>query len=612
MSLYTRTFNTKAFLILIVLILGVLSTIPYTPRILAIDTELECYDLIQNGDLKAFHGWEFGETSYIASIVQEDAYNGVGSMRLGIPSGITNRLSHSTAYQHISLPDRIHSIEINYWRQAEGMADGIDYREVLILAQDFSTVITNVERNFAGGAAEWVEIKQDLTTQLSSYASQDIVLYANVYNNGQGTQMSQYLDDISLTVCVDKSKIPTPEPAHLPIATPEPDVTLEFPIKQVDITIQLGNGVTALGSDQEVLIPIELLNIPSHHSIGLVALELIYDWSTLRAMGCSEDIAPQINGLICNSEEPGIVRITMISDEGISENVQLTALSFISLAQPAQEQLDHSRLDLTIPLFQNTEGRSLDIKPISGGIILQCLRGDVNCDGQLNQADSLAIFQYDTNMQITEQAQNSSTGLPEFFGLACDTDSSGSCNAIDGLFISQCIMGIDNVFCPAESPDELRGISSPSSSLLKIERASSAGSSIITLPVTVNLPEEDSEYALGAATIDWRYDPAIVKAIRCTENPNNDFDDVVCHLNGEKNEKGLAEISFTAVSNVGVAGLRTVVDVTFEVLTEADPADLHGMFEVEVRTFVDQAGQPLPYSIEGIGQQQIYLPLIQR
>jgi hypothetical protein len=96
----------------------------------------------------------------------------------------------------------------------------------VLLKPDLSTVavLRSVRRNNNA----WIEELVDLTP----YRGQSLVLYFNVYNDGNGQRTWQFLDDVQIAVCYPAVTptpfVPTPVPTQFPTAAPPTFVVPTF------------------------------------------------------------------------------------------------------------------------------------------------------------------------------------------------------------------------------------------------------------------------------------------------------------------------------------------------------------------------------------------------
>lgn len=176
-----------------------------------------CANWLVNGDFELTAGWSFGSTPYPAGYVTSPVYSGVRALRLGISAGATNRLAHSSAYQRIVIPATATApVLVRYVERSGGAGDGVDYRETLLLRSDYS-YLAKLARSYAAGDDRWTIRTYDL----SAYRGQTVVLYFNVYNNGTGTQMWNYVDKAELGSCsgaltAQATSVELPDPSPFP------------------------------------------------------------------------------------------------------------------------------------------------------------------------------------------------------------------------------------------------------------------------------------------------------------------------------------------------------------------------------------------------------------
>ena len=154
-----------------------------------------CRDAIVNGGMEAANGWTFGRTSRPAAYVTAPVFSGLRSLRLGIDASTSDRRSHSSAYQRLSIPaDAVSAVLSARIRRGTAAATG-DYQEILVLNSNYRLVRT-LMRTLTSDAA-WQVVRYDLTNQ----AGRPVFLYMNVYNDGNGRRTWMHADDVQLTVC---------------------------------------------------------------------------------------------------------------------------------------------------------------------------------------------------------------------------------------------------------------------------------------------------------------------------------------------------------------------------------------------------------------------------
>jgi hypothetical protein len=182
-------------------------------------------EVIQNGGFETDGFWIFGDSPvppvYESTVVR----SGLRAVRMGIDpalgGGVQNHKAFSSVRQPFQIPAEASIAQLRWWnfyRTEEAQTDspglGQDKQEVILLKPDLSTVavLRSVRRNNNA----WIEELVDLTP----YRGQSLVLYFNVYNDGNGQRTWQFLDDVQINVCF-------PAVTATPIsATPMPPMPL--------------------------------------------------------------------------------------------------------------------------------------------------------------------------------------------------------------------------------------------------------------------------------------------------------------------------------------------------------------------------------------------------
>ena len=189
-------------------------TLTPTPMPTATPDPGGCANLLLNGDFEGTGGWSFGSTPYPARYVTSPVYSGLRAAGQGLASGVANRVAHSSVYQRITIAaDAPAPVVLRFMRRSVGAADGVDYREALLLNSSLG-YLASLERSYAAGNDQWVERSFDLT----AYRGRTLYVYFNVYNNGAGTQMSNTVDRVTLGSCTsaaaafDENGNPLPPP----------------------------------------------------------------------------------------------------------------------------------------------------------------------------------------------------------------------------------------------------------------------------------------------------------------------------------------------------------------------------------------------------------------
>ena len=207
------------------------TTTPGTPTATATPTPTGtpipsgCQNLLQDGGFEdATLVWEF-QGAYPGRTVVSPVYAGQHAAQLGVPQAVANRQAYSTAYQNVTIPDWPTEVTLTFWEQPNGVGDGIDVREVRLLRANLTT-LASLDRQTSSGDGQWRQRSFDVT----QYKGQEVVVYFNVYNNGSGTQLWSYLDEVSLQACGDITATPTST------STPTPTGTLTTPVTPTPTT----------------------------------------------------------------------------------------------------------------------------------------------------------------------------------------------------------------------------------------------------------------------------------------------------------------------------------------------------------------------------------------
>jgi hypothetical protein len=137
----------------------------------------------------------------------------------GLPTSIGNVTAHSSAFQTVALPNTAQQILLRYWEQPGGNSDGADYRETLLLNPNLSALATLERTSQAATDGAWRERTFDLT----AHKGRSVVVYLNVYNNGTGSQLWRYVDQVALLACTGATTTPTP--IITPTVTPTPTLS---------------------------------------------------------------------------------------------------------------------------------------------------------------------------------------------------------------------------------------------------------------------------------------------------------------------------------------------------------------------------------------------------
>ena len=183
------------------------------------------FDTIQNGGFEVDGFWLFGDSPVLPAYNSTVTHTPLRSMRLGIDpamgGGVQNHKAFSSIRQPFQIPMTASISQLRWWnfyRTEEGQTDspGIadDKQQVVLLNPDLTTVavLRSVRRN----TGIWQEELVDLTP----YRGRPLLLYFNVYNDGNGLRTWQYLDDVVIIACYPEMTAtpfaPTPVPTQFP------------------------------------------------------------------------------------------------------------------------------------------------------------------------------------------------------------------------------------------------------------------------------------------------------------------------------------------------------------------------------------------------------------
>ncbi|MEZ4863403.1 MAG: hypothetical protein R3C14_18945 [Caldilineaceae bacterium] len=342
---------------------------------------LACQELLTNGDLETSGGWSFGPTPAPGSIVDTPVHGGVFAMRLGIAGG-ANTNAYSTAYQTVTLPANAEQLRLTYWERPGVSGDSNDYREIVILRTNL-TILRSLARQTGAGNDQWTQRSFDIT----DLRGQSVVVYFNVYNNGSGATLVNYLDDLSLQSCDSAaSATPTSTTTTLPTATatstPTAVVTVGPPTPTATAT-PLPSGIVVRAGDvpvsagQNALVaPLDLTGATLEQPVGALSVAVQYDAALLKATGCTT--SDSFDLLLCNLAKPGMVQLAGVAATGIHANVRLADLNF-DLLQP-----DNLSTQLTVQVgaVADPAGTALSATRQNGQIGAPCPPGSAGCAAQ--------------------------------------------------------------------------------------------------------------------------------------------------------------------------------------------------------------------------------------
>lgn len=343
-----------------------------------------CQELLVNGNLEASGGWRFGATPAPGTVVDAPVHAGAFAMRLGISTG-NNTVAYSTAYQTVALPATAEQIVLTYWERAGATGDSGDYREVIALRTDF-TVLRSLERQPGAGNEQWTQRTFDLT----DLRGQSIVLYFNVYNNGSGASLVNYLDDLSLQSCdatapATPTLPPTPTHTSTPAVTepaevtPTAVVTPAPPTPTATATPLPSNIIVRAGSvavtegQTTMTVPLNLLGATAERAVGVLSVDVQYNADLLQATTCT--VGDSFDLLLCNSATPGVIQLAGVAANGIRTDIPIADLGF-DLRQSANLA---TQLTVQLDAVADVEGTALSATGQHGQISTACPPGSATC-----------------------------------------------------------------------------------------------------------------------------------------------------------------------------------------------------------------------------------------
>lgn len=353
------------------------------PRASAVESALACQELLANGDLETSGGWIFGQTPAPGTIIDTPVHAGAFALRLGIAGG-NNTMAFSTGYQIVSLPADANQIVLTYWERPGMTGDSNDYREVLALRPNFTT-LRSLERITGAGNDQWAQRTFDIT----DLRGQSIAIYFNVYNNGSSATLVNYLDDLSLQSCDSTAAAtatatsPAPNTAT-PTATTTVAVTPASPTPTATATALPSNvliraGNVAVTEGQTTFsAPLDLIGATAERAVSVLSVDVQYDATKLKATACT--VGSAFDPLLCNIATPGVIQLAGVAAIAIRTDVKLADLGF-DILQPA----DLSTL-LTVKLdtVADGEGLALVATTQNGQIGAACLPGSEGCSAAQN------------------------------------------------------------------------------------------------------------------------------------------------------------------------------------------------------------------------------------
>ncbi len=579
----------------------------------ALRTTAGCQLLVVNGGFEESSQWRFGPTPFRARTVTAPVHGDLLPVQMGIPDGNANRLTHSAVYQQVTIPATAKQATLTYREQPHGASDSRDWREALLLTTNYQTIRV-LDRAREAGNGEWTQ----RTFDVSDLRGRTVVLYFNVYNNGSGSQMWSYLDDVSLQVCDDEPTaqtatitptiVPTDTPVGTPVDTATPTPTLTPTATPVDGQMIVRAGSVDGRRQTSISVPLDLADVPSDFKVGVVSVAVLYDEEALQATQCNTS-QNAFDLVQCNSALSGVVLLSTVSSQGVMTNTRLANIDFTLTGN----KRGTSDLVVVIRSAEDVDGTLLSARGDEGRVTLGCMMGDVNCNDQLDATDALFIRQFDAGQRGSSQEIPPPSGT--LHEPACDVNADEQCNIADALPILQCAVGIVNTMCPSGTitlpplPDPV--LQSPQA-VISIPSATLEIGASSKLLVTAKSLDRVATISLEVA-----YDPQLVRATACTVDPLKHFDIRLCNI-----DVNTGVVRLTLLAPAGVSDQAALAEIDFEAIdaTAARGTDSPDVVELRpailVKTFVDVQGNSVPAQVIGAGktdtEQRVFMPLISR
>jgi len=187
----------------------------------------DCIELIRNGGFEENAYWQMPATPRSGRYTTIDKYSGSRSTLLGILPGEQDVYSFSSAYQKIHVPANATSVTLSFWAKRftqetpkaavdptldqydpadviEGTYDyssksarlQYDWQEVFILQYPCYNWMATLMRARSNDGV-WTQYTYDLT----AFAGQDIVVYFDAVNNGNGLRTWMFVDEVQVQAC---------------------------------------------------------------------------------------------------------------------------------------------------------------------------------------------------------------------------------------------------------------------------------------------------------------------------------------------------------------------------------------------------------------------------
>jgi hypothetical protein len=169
-------------------------------------------------------GWVIFRQPLMPTRVPDPKRTGTWSVRMGTDSA--DARSFSSIRQELLIPINATKADLKWWWWARGDAgDRNDYQELLLMTPSWDPHGHQVIARLWPRNQEVSDGWREGTADLMPYRGFNVVLYFNVFNNGDGQRRVMFVDDVIIDGCVPE---PTPTPVP-PTDTPVPGVATPLP-----------------------------------------------------------------------------------------------------------------------------------------------------------------------------------------------------------------------------------------------------------------------------------------------------------------------------------------------------------------------------------------------
>ncbi len=173
----------------------VVPTVPVPPE------DLNCPNILVNGNFEGFDGWHFGEDPVPPQYVNNFFQEGTRAVLLGNPpEHPLNVITFSSIRQLVTLPFTTGQIQLRWWRLLQTAQAGVptattDRQDLILLSPGLQPI--QILRRELRNDGIWQEDVVDLT----KYRGQTLYLYFNAFNDANNARTWMYLDNVRLRVC---------------------------------------------------------------------------------------------------------------------------------------------------------------------------------------------------------------------------------------------------------------------------------------------------------------------------------------------------------------------------------------------------------------------------